>query len=148
MDLYYYTTAGTMKYILSGGNIFTTNMKYMNDSEEYLNGLKEVRDYLLNIADKQDSLVQAAQRKLSKSLYEKRREGEINSFSISFSAARDLLSQWSMYAKESGVSLKMNLLLLKQREGIGTAGYYGRYGKKNRGIFSEYEACRYQCQKC
>lgn len=106
MDLYYYTTAETMKYILSGGNIFATNMKYMNDSEEYLNGLKEVRDYLLNVADKQD-LVQAAKRKLSKAVYEKRREGEINSFSISFTTARDLLSQWSMYAKESGVSLKM-----------------------------------------
>lgn len=107
MDLYYYTTVEAMKYILSGGNIFATNMKYMNDSEEYLNGLKEVRDYLLTAADKQDSLVQAAKRKLTKTVYEKRREGEVNSFSISFTTARDLLSQWSMYAKESGVSLKM-----------------------------------------
>ncbi|MCM1043918.1 MAG: hypothetical protein NC417_00255 [Candidatus Gastranaerophilales bacterium] len=33
---------------------------------------------------------------------------EITSYSISFSQARDLLSQWSMYAGESGVSIRMN----------------------------------------
>lgn len=29
-------------------------------------------------------------------------------YSISFSRERDLLSQWSMYAKESGVSIRMD----------------------------------------
>lgn len=107
MDLYYYTTTETMKYILSGGNVFATNMKYMNDSEEYINGLREVRDYLLSVRRKNNDLIDAAKLRLTKEVYEKRKEDEVNSFSISFTTARDLLSQWSMYAKESGVSLKM-----------------------------------------
>ncbi|MCM1231033.1 MAG: hypothetical protein NC489_12950 [Ruminococcus flavefaciens] len=82
-------------------------MKYMNDSEEYLNGLKEVRDYLLHGLDKENVLRKAAEKRLTKNVFERRMEDEINSFSISFTTARDLLSQWSMYAKESGVSLKM-----------------------------------------
>lgn len=104
MELYYYTTTETMKYILSDGNIFATNMKYMNDSEEYLNGLKEVRDYILN---SECEFKSSAEKKLTKELYHNHIENEVNSFSISFTTARDLLSQWSMYAKESGVSLKM-----------------------------------------
>lgn len=104
MELYYYTTTETMRYILSGGNIFATNMKYMNDSEEYLNGLKEVRDYILYAESEFKS---SAEKKLLEEVYREYRENEVNSFSISFTTARDLLSQWSMYAKESGVSLKM-----------------------------------------
>lgn len=104
MELYYYTTTETMRYILSNGNIFATNMKYMNDSEEYLNGLKEVRDYILHAENEFKS---SAEKKLSEEVYLDWREREVNSFSISFTTARDLLSQWSMYAKESGVSLKM-----------------------------------------
>lgn len=104
MELYYYTTTDTMKYILSDGNIYATNMKYMNDSEEYLNGLKEVREYILST---ESVFKSAAEKRLSEAVYEERREDEINSFSISFTTARDLLSQWFMYAKESGVSLKM-----------------------------------------
>lgn len=96
-----------MKYILSGGNIFATNMEYMNDSEEYINGLREVRDYLLSVRRKNNDLIDAAKLRLTDEVYRRRKEDEVNSFSISFTTARDLLSQWSMYAKESGVSLKM-----------------------------------------
>lgn len=42
MNLYYYTRVETMRYILMNANIFATNIKYMNDSEEYANGLKEL----------------------------------------------------------------------------------------------------------
>lgn len=107
MDLYYYTTTETMKYILSGGNIYATNMKYMNDSEEYTNGLREIREYIINKNVQNDEFVKAAKLKLTDAVYKRRMESEVNSFSISFTTARDLLSQWSMYAKESGVSLKM-----------------------------------------
>lgn len=87
-----------MRYILKDANIFATNIKYMNDSEEYANGLKELRKiYEDHFGDKRIS-------------YEKIRaelEKDIPIYSISFSGARDLLSQWSMYAGESGVSIKM-----------------------------------------
>lgn len=41
-DLYYYTKVETMRYILCDANIFATNIRYMNDSEEYANGLKRI----------------------------------------------------------------------------------------------------------
>ena len=45
MDLlYYYTTSETMKYILTQGDIFATHISYLNDSEEYINGLRELRE--------------------------------------------------------------------------------------------------------
>lgn len=42
MELYYYTSTDTMRYILEKGDIFATNIRYMNDSEEYINGLEEL----------------------------------------------------------------------------------------------------------
>ena len=41
--LYYYTRADTMYSILTSGMFWATNILYMNDSEEYLNGLRETR---------------------------------------------------------------------------------------------------------
>ncbi len=41
--LYYYTSVETMRFILENANIYATNLKYMNDAEEYSNGLKELR---------------------------------------------------------------------------------------------------------
>lgn len=100
-DLYYYTTIETMRFILENGNIYATNLKYMNDSEEYSNGLIELKKILNEqYGDTKNTITQ---NKLEEYL-----NGHAQSYSISFSTQRDLLSQWSMYAGESGVSLKMN----------------------------------------
>lgn len=98
MNLYYYTRVETMRYILMNANIFATNIKYMNDSEEYANGLKEL--YKIYESHSDGKLV-------SSEKIEAELEKDIPIYSISFSGARDLLSQWSMYAGESGVSIKM-----------------------------------------
>lgn len=45
-ELYYYTSTDTMRFILTKGDIFATNLKYMNDGEEYTNGLTELRAVL------------------------------------------------------------------------------------------------------
>ena len=97
-DLYYYTKVETMRYILCDANIFATNIRYMNDSEEYANGLKELR----KIYESHSEGIRIPFEKITEEL-----EKDIPIYSISFSAARDLLSQWSMYAGESGVSIKM-----------------------------------------
>ena len=121
MILYYYTTTQTMQFILTNSNMFATNMSYMNDSEEYVNGLSELY-YILNDTDgiiskwKEkhqgnskvdlldfDKIKQVCTEKALKEYKE-----QCDSYSISFCKKRDLLSQWSMYAKESGVSLTMN----------------------------------------
>lgn len=97
MDLYYYTNIGAMCCILQKSNIYATNLKYMNDSEEYANGLKELRTIFKEKGD-----VSITQERLQEEL-----EQDVATYSISFSTKRDLLSQWSMYAGESGISFKM-----------------------------------------
>lgn len=98
MDLYYYTNVETMRYILQDANIFATNLRYMNDAEEYANGVRELRE-IFNKRRKKELITEEMLQRLL--------DNEVTSYSISFSEARDLLSQWSMYAGESGVSLRM-----------------------------------------
>lgn len=108
MSLYYYTTTETMSFILKKGDIFATNISYLNDSEEYINGLKELRELLCgNTAGK---YAKSSQEHLpGAEAYRKALKEAHDIYSISFSQEKDLLSQWYMYAKESGVRLKMNI---------------------------------------
>lgn len=106
LDLYYYTTTETMRYILENGDIYATHMSYMNDSEEYKNGLRELKN-LVNQRLKNQSNEDAVKGIEKIQSEEIQFEEMPDSFSISFSTNKDLLSQWSMYAKESGVSLHM-----------------------------------------
>ena len=99
-ELYYYTSSDTMRFILTKGDIFATNLKYMNDGEEYTNGLTELR-MVLN--DRYKDSAEISEVDLEMAVLQ-----QPKSYSISFSSERDLLSQWSMYAKESGVSLRMD----------------------------------------
>lgn len=116
MELYYYTSTDTMRYILEKGDIFATNIRYMNDSEEYTNGLEE----LYRLAGNTDlvkkwkkdrkrtdvKLKDIRQTFTDKNL--KKCMKIMDFYSISFCQKNDLLSQWAIYAKESGVSIKMN----------------------------------------
>ncbi len=109
MELYYYTSTDSMHYILQGGNIYATNIRYMNDSQEYLNGLNELR-ILSEDKDLLKKIPLAAELDLA-SLSEEdwmSNSKDTEFYSISFCATNDLLSQWAIYAKESGTSLKMN----------------------------------------
>lgn len=106
-ELYYYTTSDTMRFILTKGDIFATNLKYMNDGEEYTNGLSELRTVLNETYRGKGEIEEAAYRDAIN------RQPKV--YSISFSRERDLLSQWSMYAKESGVSLMMDFARDKDR---------------------------------
>lgn len=106
--LYYYTTAETMKYILTKGDIFATNISYLNDAEEYVNGLRELREILLDKGLSEKGIV-------SEDEYERTLHERPEIYSISFSQEADLLSQWFMYARESGVRLGMLFPRKKQK---------------------------------
>lgn len=116
MELFYYTTTDTMKYILMQGDIYATNIRYMNDSEEYLNGLNELYKLACNtkLVEKwiaknkyDESLLGTIKNTFSRdNLEENKRNMEY--YSISFCKENDLLSQWAIYAKEAGVSIKMD----------------------------------------
>lgn len=109
MELYYYTTTGTMRLIITGGNIHATNVGYLNDSDEYINGLREIKSLLENAKafGVPDLQKMAEDLSIDKRYSQIKRESS-NIYSMSFSKARDLLSQWEMYAKESGVQIKMS----------------------------------------
>lgn len=96
--LYYYTSVETMRFILENGNIYATNLRYMNDSKEYVNGLCELQK-IINIKLAKSGIM------ITKNRLNDEIRNEVTSYSISFSKAEDLLSQWSMYAGESGVCL-------------------------------------------
>lgn len=116
MELYYYTSTDTMRYVLTGGDIYATNIRYMNDSQEYINGLEELQ----NLSKNEDLVKEwIKQRQLDKGLWNeiqdvfasprpKEHKHEMEYYSISFCKRNDLLSQWVIYARESGVSIKMN----------------------------------------
>ena len=116
MELYHYTSTDTMQYILKNGDIFATNIRYMNDSEEYTNGLEElyrlaqneemVKEWLKDRGRKDVTLEDIRQTFTVEKL--KRNRKIMEYYSISFCQKNDLLSQWAIYAKESGVSIKMN----------------------------------------
>ena len=114
--MFYYTSTDTMSKILINGNIYATNIRYMNDSEEYINGLKEIYKLAQNT-----ELVEKwmQERNIDKGIMRNIRElftkdnltesmKKMEYYSISFCKKNDLLSQWAIYAKESGASIKMN----------------------------------------
>ncbi|MCI9421415.1 MAG: hypothetical protein HFG81_01690 [Dorea sp.] len=116
MELYYYTSTDTMRYILEKGDIFATNIRYMNDSEEYTNGLEELFrlagneelvNKWLNERGRNDIGTEDIKQTFTEENLEKCRRN-MDYYSISFCQKNDLLSQWAIYAKESGASIKMN----------------------------------------
>lgn len=129
MILYHYTTTQTMQYMLSNANMYATNMSYMNDAEEYVNGLTELY-YLMNNEERlkqwnethmdEEKIDIDRVRSLCTAEELDKNRSICDSYSISFCVKQDLLSQWSMYAKECGVSLTMDF---KDWETLNYMGY-------------------------
>lgn len=114
-ELYYYTTTDTLRFILEKGDIYATNIRYMNDSEEYFNGLKELHRLINNEGLVKKWLTQKNPNNLTyedlKSTFTEdalqKNMDDADFYSISFCQKNDLLSQWAIYSRESGVSIKM-----------------------------------------
>lgn len=114
--LYYYTTTDTMSKILQNGNIWATNLDYMNDSREYLNGINEIRDLVtkshitanwFESKQKQKEYEECPLQEIFSEQNGKERQNMSTRYTVSFCRQKDLLSQWTTYAKESGVCLEM-----------------------------------------
>lgn len=117
-SMYYYTSSDTMSKVLQGGNIWATNLDYMNDAREYRNGLQEIKALLKNNSlvedwiSKSDKVNLESYAKIEvdnilKAQVEQAALENSSRFTISFCKKKDLLSQWTTYAKESGVCLEM-----------------------------------------
>lgn len=113
-SLYHYTTVSGLKGIIESGCLHATNIRYLNDSKEFIFGL----DYFSKIfssSGKGPSLDKPIYDHLIDTLFRKAfcdvRHGgqELNSFVVSFSSKPDLLSQWRAYGKENaGYCIKFN----------------------------------------
>lgn len=69
--MYYYTSTETMQKILQNGNIWATNLAYMNDEREISNGLDEIRSILLDLPKVGEWLKKHPEVNISESAYEK-----------------------------------------------------------------------------
>ena len=123
--MYYYTSSDTMQKILKGKNLFATNLDYMNDARECINGLEEIRK-LLMAKDRIEKWKRQCKKhadididctRISDILTEQKQKHyleENSRYSISFCEENDLLSQWIAYSKESGVSIEMEFDLERE----------------------------------
>ena len=97
----HYTNTEVLDIILKNATLRASHVLYLNDAEEYYQGINIIKGIIDN----------------------KRDFGELSEsqgiFSISFSQGEDLLSQWITYAKESGVSIEFDddLMSLEEAEG-------------------------------
>lgn len=114
MELYYYTTTDTLKFILEKADIFATNIHYMNDAEEYINGLEGIYGLVKNkplIEEWEKVRGRTLDKEGIKAIFCENNlqmnRSNMEYYSISFCKKNDLLSQWAIYAKESGVSIKL-----------------------------------------
>lgn len=105
-----------MSKILQNGNIWATNLDYMNDSREYLNGISEIRKLVTDSTITEKWFESKQKRKeyeecIAKEIFSEQngeeRQNISSRYTISFCRKKDLLSQWTTYAKESGVCLEM-----------------------------------------
>ena len=123
--LFYYTTVNTFQKFAEGGCIWASHIKYMNDWQEFELGKALVLDVLDQYSGSKRSPRGEMAAKFIKSAALVGREAERSGnllkpfgywldyvdywfpevYSISFTAAEDLLSQWKMYARECGVAI-------------------------------------------
>ena len=104
--MYYYASTDTMCKILQNGNMFATNLNYMNDAQEYVNGLKEIRKLCLNESFVRsiypedtddgitDRMIEAHRNEMTEEKLGEYMETNTR-YSISFCKDGDLLSQWT-----------------------------------------------------
>lgn len=99
--IFHYTNTEVLDIILKNATLRASHVLYLNDAEEYYQGINIIKG----------------------ALGDERNFGELSEvqgiFSISFSQGEDILSQWTTYAKESGVSIEFDdgLMSLEEKEG-------------------------------
>lgn len=110
--LFHYTTTNVLNIILDSASFWASNMLYLNDADEYKNGIKMIRD-CCGCIDKNEDAYKYLKNERQKDFWaniDEPDDGEI--YTISFCQDGDLLSQWITYAKESGVALELDEILL------------------------------------
>jgi len=112
MKLYHYTDAHALKSILETGQIWLTDIRYLNDSNEYIEGERIIQNVFREKAQaRADAISDEVLRRLDTVL-----KSSARSYTLigSFSRGCDLLSQWRGYCPlEGGYSLEFDTATLK-----------------------------------
>lgn len=129
--MYHYTSVSVLQQIIQNKCLFATHINFMNDWQEYTVGYErltsEIKKAIRGNEDSLSNLEKTDKEYLFNILYDgcldvtsynkmNKEHGNMEYrecmmpevFSISFCAQGDLLNQWSMYAKESGVAIEFN----------------------------------------
>lgn len=130
--LYHYTSVDNLRNMIQSKCIYATHINFMNDWEEYKYGYKKLTNKLKKVLEeKKDVLENAIGAKALKDVNDMLLDDcpnvetynrliknpnfmEFKSFAIpeiftiSFCKEKDLLSQWAIYAKESGVAIEFD----------------------------------------
>ena len=113
MKLYHYTDAAALKSILEKGQMWLTDIRYLNDSNEYIEGEQVITNVFHEKARARvDATSDEVLRRLETVL-----KSSSRSYTLigSFSRGCDLLSQWRGYCpREGGYSLEFDTPDLKQ----------------------------------
>lgn len=96
--LIHYTTTEVLDKILSSATFWASNILYLNDAEEYKNG---------------KNVIESCLKKIGQNLADNWTDNNSDIYTISFCKEEDLLSQWIIYAKESGISLELDSRFLE-----------------------------------
>lgn len=103
-ELYHYTNTDAAINILENGEFWLTHVKYFNDRKEYHDGVELILEILGRRAKDLGEELSSELRGIF--LHEQWLDKPLNVAILSFSAQRDLLSQWRGYTRfASGISL-------------------------------------------
>jgi hypothetical protein len=112
--LWHYTSTAGFQGIVTSKEVFATDVRFLNDLEEYVHGLKLAREVAASFPEEDDNgwksrdrLVDLVEHAFSEGSLS---ESKLQLFAASFSTSRDELSQWRGYSHgSSGVSLGFDL---------------------------------------
>lgn len=108
--IFHYTSAEVLDKILSNACFRATNLYYLNDSKEYLQGLNDLMAAANATAEKNPVIEECI---------DELRHSGCNTweglYTISFSTEGDNLQHWITYAKESGVCIQLDSDIMARR---------------------------------
>lgn len=103
--IYHYTSTKVFDLILETATMRASDIFYLNDSEEYKAGYKELSLLSENHDDKN---IKEEIKKITEAMNTEDGKSICGLYTISFSKEKDSLHQWITYAKESGVAFEFD----------------------------------------
>jgi hypothetical protein len=115
INLYHYTDATGLLGISNSSNLFLTDIRFLNDRQEFYHAFEIAAEFLQNFKYESDidyKLSQLTHNIITGFIIDYRKEALIAPYVISFSVDNDNLSLWRGYCTEGGYSIGINSSIL------------------------------------